>query len=59
MKNNISTQQYIAYSVAALLAISSLYFIFIKYDLSLFGVCIATASVIISAFGYPSGTKKN
>jgi hypothetical protein len=59
MNNKFSTQQYLAYSIATLLAIGSLYFIFFKYDLGLFGVCIATASVIISAFGYPSSTKKN
>jgi uncharacterized MnhB-related membrane protein len=59
MNNNFTTQQYIAYSVAALLTLGSLYFIFYKYDLGLFGVCIATASIIISAVGYPSGTKKN
>jgi hypothetical protein len=58
MNNNITTQQYIGYILASILSVGSLYFIFFKYDLGYFGICIAFASVIISVVGFPSGTKK-
>jgi hypothetical protein len=58
MNNNISTSQYIGYILASILAAGSLYFIFFKYDLGFFGICIAIASVIISVVGFPSTTKK-
>jgi hypothetical protein len=58
MNNNITTSQYIGYLLASILAIGSLYFIFFKYDLGYFGICIAIASVIISIVGFPSSTKK-
>ena len=56
--NNITTTQYIGYALAAILSVGSLYFIFFKYDLGFFGICIAIASVIISVVGFPSNKKK-